>query len=266
MNASSMIKLVGDFKANNQISSADGARVLSNHLKMMERFESTDAAEVTKYLKGFNATLDLLKKEQGISVGAYNTLKEGVYFLVGSLAQDKAAEASSVEGGSTNLAPSKAVDGFPATRWSSNTVDDTWFQIDLSQSTEMDTVRIDWEYARAKTYKLLVSDDKQNWKSVIAENGGIITAQDGKNTILFEPVKASYIKFQGIQRETDYGYSFYEFGVYNLAKKVTIQTIDGLKALVDVPTKKVTIQGLTMNGKLTDVNVKVLDPHGKVQY
>ncbi|NOU72677.1 DUF4855 domain-containing protein [Paenibacillus sp. LMG 31458] len=264
MNASSMLKLVGDFKANNQISSADGARALSNHLEMMKRFEGTDAAEVSKYLKGFNATLDQLKNKQGISAEAYNTLKEGVYFLVGSLAQDKPAEVSSIE--ASSLAPGKAVDGFPATRWSSISVDNTWFQVDLGEATEMDTVRIDWEYARAKTYKLLVSDDKVNWKSVIAENNGIINAQDGKNTILFEPVKARYIKFQGIQRETFYGYSFYEFGVYNLAKKVTIQTIDGLKAAVDAPTKNVTIQGLAMNGKLADVKVKVLDPQGNVQY
>ncbi|WP_409344316.1 DUF4855 domain-containing protein [Paenibacillus sp. MBLB4367] len=264
MNASSMMKLVGDFKASNQITNADGARALSTHLEMMKRFEGVDAAQVTKYLKGFNETLDLLKKTQGIAGGAYNTLKEGVYFLVGSLAQDKPAEASSVEAAS--LAPGKAVDGFPATRWASNTVDNTWFQVDLGEPTEMDTVRIDWEYARAKTFKLLVSDDKQTWKSVIAENNGIINAQDGKNTILFEPVKARYIKFQGLQRETFYGYSFYEFGVYNLAKKEAVKTIDGLKATVNAPTKNVTIKGLAMNGKIADVNVKVLDPQGHIQY
>ncbi|KKO55559.1 discoidin domain-containing protein [Paenibacillus sp. DMB20] len=102
----------------------------------------------------------------------------------------------------------------------------------------MDTVRIDWEYARAKTYRLLVSDDKQNWTHVIKENNGIITAHDGKETVQFDPVKARYVKFEGIERATDYGYSFYEFGVYNLSGGPETKTIDGVKAVMDASTKK----------------------------
>ncbi|WP_353961226.1 discoidin domain-containing protein [Paenibacillus sp. S-12] len=64
---------------------------------------------------------------------------------------------------------------------------------------------MDWENARAKTYKLLVSDGNQHWISVIKGNDEIITAHAGKETVHFDPVKARYVKFQGVQkiRNTD---------------------------------------------------------------
>ncbi|MCD9025105.1 FIMAH domain-containing protein [Cohnella silvisoli] len=85
---------------------------MNNYLEMMRRFEGTDEAQADKYLKGFNAKLDQLKKDQLISDGVYSTLKEGVYYLIGNLAQNKAVEASSVEASSPKYVPAKAVDGF----------------------------------------------------------------------------------------------------------------------------------------------------------
>ncbi|WMT41249.1 S-layer homology domain-containing protein [Paenibacillus sp. D2_2] len=164
------------------------------------------------------------------------------------------------------MCQAKAVDGFPASRWASDYVDNTWFQVDLGETQEFDTIRIDWEYARAKTYKLLVSDDKKTWTNIMP-NDGVITAQDGKDTVQFSPVTARYIKFQGIERNTDYGYSFYEFGVYKLSGDVEVPAIDGLQAIVDAAARKVTIDGLLMNGDdQATVSLKVLDPQGKVHY
>ncbi|OPA80262.1 hypothetical protein BVG16_05865 [Paenibacillus selenitireducens] len=77
----------------------------------------------------------------------------------------------------------------------------------------IDTVVIDWEAARAKTFKILVGSDKEQWTNVI-DNDGIIEGIDGKQTIRFNPTTARYVKFQGIQRATVYGYSFYEFEVH----------------------------------------------------
>lgn len=264
--ASDMAKLVKRYDEQKQFTKEEAALSLGNYLEMIKRFEGTDKEKATKYLKGFNAKLDLLKKDQMILDGAYNTLKEGVYYLLGNMALNKAVESSSVEASNPNYVAEKAVDGFPATRWSSETIDNVLFQIDLGEAREMDTVRFDWEYARAKTYKLTVSDDKQNWTSVIKENGGAITAQDGKETVHFDPVKARYLKFEGIERNTFYGYSFYEFGVYHLSGAEEVSAIDGIKAAVDAASKKVTLDGLMMNGELANVLLKVLDPKGKVHY
>lgn len=265
-NADGLKTLVNRFEEKQQFTNAEAARSLNNYLEMMKRYEAADAAKAVKYLKGFNAKLDLLKKDHIISDSAYSTLKEGVYYLIGNEAANKAVEASSIEGANPNYAPAKAVDGFAATRWASDYINNSWFQIDLGEVKEMDTVRIDWEYARAKTYRLLVSDDKQNWTNAVSDNDGIITAHDGKETVQFDPLKARYIKFQGIERATDYGYSFYEFGVYNLSGAEEIKAIEGLKAAVDAASKKVTIDGLIMNGGLEKVQLKVLNLKGKVDY
>jgi hypothetical protein len=263
-NASDLKTLIKSYKETKQITNDEAARSLNNYLEMMNRFEGSDEAKFTKYLKGFNAKLDLLKKDHIITDGAYSTLKEDVYYLLGNLAMNKAAEASTVEASSPNYAPGKAVDGFPATRWASELLDKTWFQIDLGEVTEMDTVTIDWEYARAKTYKLLVSDDKQNWTNAVKENNGVITAVDGKETVHFDPIKARYIKFEGIDRATFYGYSFYEFGVYHLSGAEEVKAIEGIKTTVDAASKKVALDGLVMNGDLANVSLKVIDPQGKV--
>lgn len=263
-NADSMITLVNRFAEQKQFANAEGPRALNNYLEMMKRYEGKDAARADVYLKGFNTKLDLLKKQSLVQEQAYGSLKEDVYDLAGNLAENKPAQASSIEGNNENYAPSKAVDGFPATRWASNYDDNSWYQVDLGESRTLDTIRIDWEYARAKTYKVLVSDDKQNWVSVVKDNGGIITAHDGKETLRFDPVKARYVKFQGIQRNTDYGYSFYEFGVYQLPDAPEAQPIDGLRASVDDASRKITLDGLVMTGELAQVKLKVLDPKGKV--
>lgn len=266
-NADSMKTLVNRFVEQNQFTNAEAPRSLNNYLELMKRYEGTDATQFDKYLKGFNEELDILLKDGVIKETAYNALKEDVYYLIGNLAQNKKAEASSVEGGSPNLQPEKAVDGFPATRWASDYTNNSWFQVDLGEAKEFDTVRIHWEFARAKTYKLLVSDDKQNWTSVVKDNDGMITARDGKETVHFEPVKARYVKFQGLERNTDYGYSFYEFGVYNLAGGDGVTPIDGVRAVADVGAGKLTIDGLVMDGSSqSEVNLKVLDSKGNVRY
>lgn len=265
-NADTMKTHVNRFAEQKQFTTEEGPRSLLNYADLMKRYEGTDTARFETYVKGFNARLDQLAAERAVSDAAYAALKEEVYNLVGNLADGKPATSSSVEGSSAKLAPENAVDGFPSTRWASNYVNDSWLQIDLGEAKAFDTVRIDWEFARAKTYKILVSDDKQNWTSAVKDNDGVITAHDGKETVRFDPVKARYVKFQGVERNTDYGYSFYEFGVYNLGGGSEAPSIDGARALIDVAAGKLTIDGLVMNGSQSKVNLKIVDSKGKIRY
>ncbi|MDQ6422415.1 DUF4855 domain-containing protein [Paenibacillus sp. LHD-117] len=264
-NASTMKAAVDRFGADGAITDAAAVRSLNNYLELMKRYKGIDETKAEAYTKGFNAKLDLFKQQGVLTDGAYNALKESVYYLIGNLATDKTAEASTVEAGSPNLMPAKAVDGFPSTRWASELYDNTWFQVDLGESKELDTVRIDWEYARAKTYKLLVSGDKQTWTNVMGQDA-LITAKDGKETVRFEPISARYVKFEGVKRETFYGYSFYEFGVFQLEGEPEEKRIDGVRASIDAASKKVTVDGLIMNGDLANVSLKVMDPKGKLHH
>ncbi|RJE85216.1 DUF4855 domain-containing protein [Paenibacillus sp. 1011MAR3C5] len=264
LGADGLLALVDKYADNKQLSHADTNRAMRNALIMMERTQESDPEQAKHYLKAFNAKLEEAKKHEYVSEGAYTELKEGVYFEIGSIAQDKQAEASSTE--AAGLEPAKALDGAPATRWASEVRETAWFQVDLDSQQTFDTIRIDWEYARADQYRLSVSEDNETWSPLNVGDKGVVKASDGKNTLVFPATTARYIKFEGLSRATFYGYSFYEFGVYDLALQQELKTLDGIQAAVDVSTKKVAIDGLVMNGKKEHLYVKVLDPNGKIQY
>lgn len=264
LGAEGLLALVDKYADNKQLSNADTVRAMRNALIMMEHTQESHPEQARDYLLAFNAKLEGAKGLEFVTEGAYTALKEGVYYEAGSIAQDKEAEASSTE--AAGLEPARALDGAPATRWASEVRDTAWFQVDLDSQQTFDTIRIDWEYARADQYRLSVSDDKQTWEPLKVGNNGMVKAADGKNTLVFPATTARYIKFEGLNRATFYGYSFYEFGVYDLAPQQELKTLDGIQAAVDVSTKKVTIDGLVMNGKKEHLYVKVLDPKGNIQY
>ncbi|MGE6261245.1 DUF4855 domain-containing protein [Heyndrickxia sporothermodurans] len=215
--AEDMKKLVDRFESSGQFANHGAARALQVHLETLKHFEASGSTDkFKKHLKGLNLLLEQQKKDQLISQKAYDILRTDMYYLFGNLVLNKAAEASSVEGARPELTADKAVDGYNATRWASDYVDNTWYLIDLGEKKEFDTVTIDWEAAYAKKYKILVSKDKIHWTNVIQNNGGIIDGKGGKEVIHFDSVKGRYVKFEGIARATDYGYSFYEFGVYQI--------------------------------------------------
>ncbi|TQR44998.1 discoidin domain-containing protein [Paenibacillus popilliae] len=150
-----------------------------------------------------------------------------------NLALQKATESSEPE--FPYYSSDKAVDGNPSTRWASKYVDDAWFLVDLGEVKDINKVIIKWEGAYAEKYELLVSDDKTNWRNISGESG--IIESKGKMDILeFDTTPARYVKFQGIQRATVFGNSFYEFEVYSPGQipeyKQLIATMDDMLAKI----------------------------------
>lgn len=113
-------------------------------------------------------------------------------------------------------------DGNSGTRWGSNGGTDTeWYQIAWTSAQTFNTVKILCEGAMNAAnapylaFDIQVSDDGENWttkKSVSGQN-----ANDKEYlTVKFDDVAtANYIRFQGVKQGT-YGYSFWEFEVYNI--------------------------------------------------
>lgn len=128
-----------------------------------------------------------------------------------NLALNKPAESSTNE--APHLSADQAVDGDTGTRWASDFTDDNEFRVDLGERQEIDSVMIKWENAFAKKYKIFVSGDGEQWQNVKADDGAI-DGKGGVETIRFDPLIARYVKFQGIERGTIYGYSIFEFEVY----------------------------------------------------
>ena len=158
-----------------------------------------------------------------------------------NLALDKTATSSSTQNacndgtttppfsGTGCLGPENAVDGDLATRWGSATanapptppvpgVDPSWLQIDLGSVQSFNTVIINWENAYATQYQILYTsqDPSTNpqWQTATTNNAGV----GGTETLNFPTVSGRYIRLNGTQRATQYGYSLYEFQVYNVAQ------------------------------------------------
>ena len=131
--------------------------------------------------------------------------------------------------GANCLGAENAVDGNLTTRWGSATagapptppvagVDPSWLQIDLGSVQSFNTMIINWENAYATQYQIQYTsaDPSTNptWNVAYANNNGV----GGTETLNFSTVSARYIRLNAIQRATQYGYSVYEFQVYNVTQ------------------------------------------------
>ncbi|MFF9148541.1 glycosyl hydrolase family 8 [Streptomyces sp. NPDC014861] len=126
----------------------------------------------------------------------------------GLVSAGKTATSSSVEG--SGFAPALAVDGSTGTRWASlEGVDPQWIRIDLGANHTLSRVKLDWEAAYAKTYRIQTSADGSNWTDVYAT-----TAGDGAVDDLTVSGSGRYVRMYGTGRGTPYGYSLWEFQVY----------------------------------------------------
>jgi hypothetical protein len=102
-----------------------------------------------------------------------------------------------------------AIDGDPKTRWGSGFTDDAWWQIAFDQPERLAGLHLVWEEAYGERYAIQVSDDGTQWQTVFTE-----TAGDGKTDwIFFEPVTARFLRLQGQQRGTGWGYSIRELRI-----------------------------------------------------
>jgi hypothetical protein len=106
--------------------------------------------------------------------------------------------------------PENAVDTDQTTRWSSAFSDPQWLDVDLGRLETVAGVKLWWETAFARAYKIQVSPDNRNWTTVYSTTAGI----GGTETVRFPPVRTRYVRFYGTQRATGFGYSLYTFGIY----------------------------------------------------
>ncbi|GLZ29561.1 hypothetical protein Lesp02_17510 [Lentzea sp. NBRC 105346] len=136
------------------------------------------------------------------------------------VSRNKPVQASSIESG--NQAAAFAVDGNPSTRWSSAHNEPNWWQVDLGSVQPVTRVRINWEAAYGRAYSIQLSDNGSSWRdaySTFAGNGGVEDLAVVGN--------ARYVRFNGINRATVYGFSFWEFEVYGGCGGTTTTTSPG---------------------------------------
>jgi glucose/arabinose dehydrogenase len=112
---------------------------------------------------------------------------------------------------SATYAGAKAVDGNSATRWSSMYSSPQWIRVDLGSAKSIGRVLLRWEAAYGKAYQVQVSADAAAWTTVYSTTNG----DGGVDNLTFTPRTGRYVRVFGTTRATSWGYSLWEFEVYN---------------------------------------------------
>ncbi|MFI2376295.1 discoidin domain-containing protein [Streptomyces sp. NPDC018964] len=128
-----------------------------------------------------------------------------------NLADGATATASSTEWNPfTSYAPGRAVDGDRGTRWASDWSDDQWLRLDLGATHQVGRVTLDWERAYGTAYRVDLSTDGTNWRTVWSTTSG----DGGLDTAVFTPAPARHVRVRFLDRGTEWGYSLREVGVH----------------------------------------------------
>lgn len=136
-----------------------------------------------------------------------------------NLALGRPATASSLE--TAALTAGNAIDGNPATRWSSQYSDPQWLQVDLGATYNINQVVLTWETAYGKAYTLQVSNDGNTWSDLYSTT----TGDGGTDTLSGLTGQGRYVRIYGTQRGTQWGYSLWEFAVYGTPAGLTLQAL-----------------------------------------
>jgi beta-glucosidase len=155
-----------------------------------------------------------------------HVLDSSVLILNNNLALNKPVQASSSE--SVELVPHFGVDGNSGTRWSSLFYDPQEYNIDLEGVFDIIQIRIQWETAYSKSFKIEVSENSIDWEEVIFEDDS-----DGNVDEFNIDATARYIRFTGIERATEWGHSFYEFEVYGKQHQSVVSVQENQLSFLD---------------------------------
>ncbi|MFI2411813.1 beta-N-acetylglucosaminidase domain-containing protein [Streptomyces sp. NPDC018947] len=153
-----------------------------------------------------DGVLDSFLVQAGVRLQLWDTAGGGE-----NLALKGTASASSVEQNLDRLAPRYVNDGLMGTRWASGYSDDEWVQIELAAPARVAAVTLAWESACAKQYTVQTSPDGVAWTTVSTQRPETC----GNDVVRLPAAEAvRYVRMQGVERRTTWGYSIHELAVY----------------------------------------------------
>ncbi|CCJ33134.1 discoidin domain-containing protein [Caloramator australicus] len=145
------------------------------------------------------------------------------------MAKGKVSDASSVQDRNSVYSFDKAFDDNSNTRWSSQYTDNEWIYVDLGSVKNIKRVILNWAEAYGKSYDIQVSNDTTNWTTVYSTNNG-----DGGIDDISLSTSGRYVRMLGRVRGTSYGYSLYDFEVYDTSPNFTFYNYDKDGKIKDV--------------------------------
>ncbi|MDT5036068.1 MAG: beta-glucosidase, partial [Micromonosporaceae bacterium] len=135
------------------------------------------------------------------------SVSQPAYAAAVNLAPFGLASATSAE--NAGLGADKAIDGDPATRWSSLFADPQSLTVDLGAQARVSGVTMMWEAAFASAYSVETSIDGTTWTPAFSTT----TGDGGTDEVTGLDVAARYVRLTGTARATAFGYSLFEFAV-----------------------------------------------------
>ena len=168
-----------------------------------------------------------------------------------SFAQSQNLALSGIASASSEMQPaSNSIDANVGTRWESVHGPSADITIDLGASYDIGQVILNWEGAFADEYEILISNDPTFASSTVIYS---TTTGDGGIDDLAVTGTGQYVRMNGIHRFLNaYGYSLWEFEIYEALDPTTIATLSDL-----------TVNGVTVAGfGSSTLNYNVLLPIG----
>jgi hypothetical protein len=124
------------------------------------------------------------------------------------ISRGRPAVASSTENASFPAA--FAVDADSSTRWSSQFADPQWLQVDLGATATISRVRLNWEAAFGRAYRIETSPNATTWTTVTSTSVG----DGGVDDLTGLSGSGRYVRVYITQRGTQWGDSLFDFEVY----------------------------------------------------
>lgn len=106
---------------------------------------------------------------------------------------------------------SALTDGDPRSRWSSPVDDRAWIRFELAKPSRPGRLVLHWQDAYAARYEIQASPDGRTWHTAatVRDGGG------GTESVRLDaPDGTRYLRFQGVERATKYGYSLFGVEAY----------------------------------------------------
>ncbi|MFG2647041.1 beta-N-acetylglucosaminidase domain-containing protein [Streptomyces sp. NPDC048436] len=125
----------------------------------------------------------------------------------------RGAKASSSGDETKDFPASGANDGDPKTRWSSPAEDGAWWQLELKEPVRLGQVVLRWQDAYAAGYRVQTSADGRTWRTAATVKDG----RGGREAVRMDARDTRYIRIQGDERATRFGYSLWSVEAYGVA-------------------------------------------------
>ncbi|MEU8474871.1 beta-N-acetylglucosaminidase domain-containing protein [Streptomyces hygroscopicus] len=126
------------------------------------------------------------------------------------LARAKGTRATSSGDEAPGFPASAVIDGRADTRWSSPAEDGAWLQLELARPARIGRLELRWQDAYASRYRVQVSRDGRTWRDAATVTQG----KGGRESIGMDAPDTRFIRVQGVERATRFGYSLWSVAAY----------------------------------------------------